>query len=220
MYNKKPITLTIIAFTIFLLAILGISAYFLIEEAQKTATIKLTVAPVSAEISLNGISYKNLETHKIKPGDYDLTISKPDYFETWQESFSIAEGENKEIYLELTPLPQTNWYKSHPRDADSLDAIYDHRVYQKSERLISQYPLLTKLPLRVEYFKNNSTYVYYLITYRIDDNDNVAIIIQDYTGNNKKLAIERIEAEGFNPDDYAIEYQDKTSEITPTFTPE
>ena len=74
--------------------------------------------------------------------------------------------------------------------------------------------------MRVEYFKNNSTYIYYVISYNVNDNNRVTILIQDYTGNNYNQAIERIKAEGFNPEDYTIEYRDRTNEIAPSFSPE
>ena len=220
MYNKKLIRITIVTFAIFFVTILGISAYFLIDEAQKTAAIHFIVAPVSANISLNGESFKNLETHKIKPGDYELTISKPNYFESWTKSFTIESGETKEIYVKLNPLPDTNWYKDHPSDANSIDAITDYKLYQRSDYLVEHYPLITKLPIRVEYFKNNSTYIYYVISYSVEDDNRVTILIQDYTGNNYDQAIERIKSEGFDPNNYTIDYQDKTSEIAPSFSPE
>ena len=220
MYNKKPIRIAVITCVLFFIIILGVSAYFLIDEAQKTAVIHFIVAPVSANISLNGESFKNLETHNIKPGDYELIISKPDYFENWTGSFTIGEGETKEVYVKLNPLPNTNWYKDHPSDADSIDAINDYKLYQRSDYLVKNYPLITKLPIQVEYFKNNSTYIYYVISYTVDDDNHVTILIQDYTGDNYNPALERIKAEGFNPDDYVIKYQDKTAEITPISSPE
>ena len=141
MYNKKLIRTTIVTFAIFFVTILGISTYFLIDEAQKTAAIHFIVAPVSANISLNGESFKNLETHKIKPGDYELTISKPNYFESWTKSFTIESGETKEIYVKLNPLPDTNWYKDHPSDANSIDAITDYKLYQRSDNKNEHYSL-------------------------------------------------------------------------------
>ena len=220
MYNKKLIRITIVTLTLFLVTILGISAYFMIDEAQKTAAIHFIIAPMSADISLNGESFENLETHKIKPGDYELIISKTGYFESWSKNFTIESGETKEFYVNLNPLPNTNWYKDHPNDANPIDAITDYKLYQRSDYLVEHYPLITKLPIRVEYFKNNSTYIYYVISYNVKDDNRVTILIQDYTGNNYNQAIERIKAEGFNPEDYTIEYQDRTNEIAPSFSPE
>lgn len=219
MYGKRKISLIFIVFTLFVSVIAGISILFLIEETQKTATIKLIVAPTSADISLNGETYDNLKSHRIKPGTYELVVSKSEYFESWKKSFSINDGETKEFYLELHPLPDTNWYKDHPDDAYPIDVIIDHTLAEKSDSLLKNYPLIKELPIEVEYYKNNSIYIHYLITYMVNDDNTPTILINDYTGGNHDSAIERIRAKGFNPEDYKIEYQDKTSEIAPAFSP-
>ena len=218
--TKNPLKTIIFAVSAFFLIIIGISVYFIIQDAKKTSSIEIFVAPVSAEITLNHQKFENMQTHRLGPGDYHLTVSKPDYFETYEADFTINPGETKEIYLELTALPDTDWYKDYPDDARSMDAIINHELTKKSEDLANNYPLLTVLPLKVEYYKNNTTYVYYLISYEIDEKNQPTILVKDYTGDNYESALEKIKSEGFNPEDYNIEYQDKTSEIAPAFSPE
>ena len=220
MQGKKHLRSIIIVFFLFSLIIFSFSLYFLIEDAQKTVTIKFFVAPASANITMNGESFSNLKTHKIRPGDYELIISKPDYFETWTANLTLNDGDSKGVYLQLNPLPSTNWYKDHPDEAHVIDIIIDHELSEKSALFQKEYPLIKKLPIKVEYYKNNSVYVYYAISYVINDDNTPTILINDYTGNNYDLALDRIRSEGFNPDDYYIEYQDKTAEIAPAFSPE
>lgn len=218
--NRKGTKKIALLFSVFFLTIVGISIYFVIDDAEKTATIKLVVAPVSADILINGQPFDNMETYKVKPGDYKIVVSKPDYFETFTKSFTLESGDSKEFYLELQALPNTDWYKNHPDDAHSIDTIINHELSERSNNLAKNYPLLTKLPIKVEYYKNNSIYIYYIITYQVEKDNQPTIIIKDFTGGNYNSALERLKAEGFNPDDYNTEYQDKTNEIAPTFTPE
>ena len=220
MYNNKKLKqIAILAISV-LLIVIGISIYFIIDDMQKTATLEIVVAPISANIKVNDHTYANMQSHRVKPGDYHISITKPDYFESYEENFTLNDGEKKEIYIELTQLPGTDWYKDHPKDAYSMDAIINHELAKNSEYLIKNYPLLKVLPLKVEYFINNSTYVYYVISYEINEDNKPTILIKDYTGGNHDAAIQRIQSEGYNPEDYQIEYQDKTSEIAPAFSPE
>lgn len=219
--NKHKTTQKIILlFFVFFLVIIGISAYFIIDDLEKTATIKLVVAPLSADILINDQPFDNMKTYNVKPGDYEIVVSKPDYFETFTKSFTLEPGDSKEFYLELKALPNTNWYKDHPDDSYSIDTILSHQLSERGDYLTKNYPLLTKLPITVEYYKNNSVYVYYIISYQVDKNNQPTVIIKDFTGGNYDSALARIKAEGFEPNNYKIEYQDKTSEITPTFTPD
>ena len=82
-------------------------------------------------------------------------------------------------------------------------------VFFIGDYLTKNYPLLTKLPITVEYYKNNSVYVYYIISYQVDKNNQPTVIIKDFTGGNYDSALTRIKAEGFEPNNYKIEYQDK-----------
>ena len=220
MKTKNPLKTIIFSVSLFFLIIIGISIYFIIEDSQKTSSIELFVAPVSADITLNGQKFDNMKTHRIKPGEYHLSITKSDYFEDYSEDFTISPDEKKEIYLELKALPNTDWYKDHPNDSYSVDAIINHELTKNSEYLISKYPLLKSLPLKVEYYRNNATYIYYIISYTIESDNTPTIIIKDYSGNNYESAIERIKSMGFDPEEYNIKYEDRTAEIAPTFSPE
>ena len=55
--------------------ILIIIAVIAIDNAQKTATISIDVAPIDAEILIGGQKYEN-GAHQIKPGTYDVKIAR------------------------------------------------------------------------------------------------------------------------------------------------
>lgn len=112
----------------------------------------------------------------------------------------------------MTAIEGTNWYEEHPEDGIIMDTIIEHELNEASEFITEKYPLLGILPINVEYYTNDSEYVYYIISYDLKETDNPTILIKDYTGNNYDNAINRIKLEGYDPTNYKIEYQDKTTE--------
>lgn len=214
--NLKAI---VTAFVVLTILILGISAYFIIDNAQKTATISIFAAPKSAEITLNDTLYQNMNQIRVKPGDYHITISKEGYFEPYDEDFTILDGETRNFYIALAPLDGTNWYETHPNDAYTLDTIEDAKLTEETKRNIANFPLLASLPITVEYYKTDSTYVYYIISYELYSGETPTIIIKDYTGNNYEEALNRINLLNYNPENYTIKYQDLTTKLKPGRAP-
>lgn len=91
------------------------------------------------------------------------------------------------------------------------------------ESLDKKYPLLTKLPIRVEYYVDGyGAHVKYNIYSHLTgegENESFSVLIEDYTGGNYEPALERIRNLGFNPDYYEIEYKDLSEEYsTPIYT--
>ena len=85
-----------------------------------------------------------------------------------------------------------------------------------SEIVMKDNPLLNVLPINVEYYIQNKQYVHYQISFSITTPEQVTILINDYTGGNHDAALERIRTEGYNPDDYSIEYRDLSNLYTGT----
>ena len=219
MKNDKPIinlkALIITAVAIIML-ILGISLYFIIDEASRNVTIRFMVAPSSAEITLNSTSYQPAKDYKIQPGDYVLTIKKAG-FETYEETLNITENETLNINISLEVLPgNENYYKEHPDEAYALETIWTSQMIEGNEIVQETNPLVSILPIDVEYYINKKQYIHYQISFRIDNPENVTILINDYTGDNEAVALERIRTEGYNPDDYNIEYRDLSIQYTGT----
>lgn len=213
MKPKISIKTIIAILAVFIIVIVGISTFFIIEEASKTASITFMIAPGSANITLNNQSYSNSHTHRIKPGTYNLSITKEGYFEPFQESFSIESGETKEYYMELKQLEGAeDYYSLFPEDAKIFDPIIAREIDDANDYIKANFPLLGVLPITVEYYlPNGADYVHYIISYSWDMSSDPTVIIKDYTGGNQSLALERIRSEGYNPDDYTIEYRDLSS---------
>ena len=206
--NKK-IKIIIGIASFFMVSIIAISVFFIVDNLRKTASITFAIAPLSADIKLNGVSYNNSQTYNVVPDNYVLE----GYFEPYQEVFTLKDHESKTVYLEMTAIEGTNWYEDHPEDGIIMDTIIEHELNEASEFITEKYPLLGILPINVEYYTNDSEYVYYTISYNLEDTNNPIILVKDYTGNNYDNAINRIKLEGYDPADYKIEYQDKTEQF-------
>ena len=201
---------------IIFIAILGISLFFVIDDASRSVTVRFLVAPSSASITLNGKEYQNATDYKITPGNYTLVIAK-DGFESYEEQISPQDNDTLNISVSLDVLPgNEDYYKNHPGEAYALETIWTDQMISGSEVVMDSNPLLKVLPITVEYYIQSKQYVHYQISFRIDNPDNVTILVNDYSGGNYEAALERIRTEGYNPDDYTIEYHDLTAEYTCT----
>lgn len=199
-----------------LIVILAISFYFVIDDASRSVTIRFMVAPSSAKITLNGTEYQSATTYKITPGDYTLLIEKPG-FESYEKQISPVENDNLNISIALSVQPgNENYYKEHPNEAYALETIWTDQMVAGSDIVFENNPLFKILPIDVEYYVNNQRYVHYQITFSIDTPERTAVLINDYTGGNYEAALERIRTEGYNPDNYTIEYHNLTEEYTGT----
>ncbi len=209
----KPIL--IICGVLFIL-ILSISLFFIIDDASRSVTIRFMVAPSSASISLNDTFYQSAETYRIVPGEYQLLIEK-EGFEPYQQTISPGDGETLNINIALEILPgNENYYKLHPDEAYALETIWTNQITAGSDIVFENNPIVEILPINVEYYIQNKQYVHYQISFRIDNPEEVIILINDYTGNNYDAALERIRTEGYDPDNYTIEYRDLTADYTGT----
>ena len=198
------------------IVILGISLIFIIDNATRTVSVRFMIAPASATITLNGQKYQNAETYRIRPGNYDLLIAK-DGFDPYQNSLVLNDNDDINISISLEIQPgNEDYYKQHPNEAYALETIWTDQMIAGSEVVLADNPLLNILPINVEYYIQNQQYVHYQISFRIDDPENVTVLINDYTGGNHDAALERIRTEGYNPDDYTIEYRDLSANYTGT----
>ena len=198
------------------IVILGISLIFIIDNATRTVSVRFMIAPASATITLDGQKYQNAETYRIRPGNYDLLIAK-DGFDSYQSSLVLNDNDDINISISLEIQPgNEDYYKQHPNEAYALETIWTDQMIAGSEVVLADNPLLNILPINVEYYIQNQQYVHYQISFRIDDPENVTVLINDYTGGNHDAALERIRTEGYNPDDYTIEYRDLSANYTGT----
>lgn len=90
---------------------------------------------------------------------------------------------------------------------------------QNSDSPTAKFPITNVLPVTVEYYSDNySSYTKYFISYILkDDNTKIVLKITDYTGGNYDKALDKIRELGFDPSEYAIEYNDVSEKYTSVY---
>lgn len=148
---EKPyiiISLTIISF----LTIIAISIVGIFLNSRKTATLEITVAPASAEILINGKSYRN-GSYQLEPGTYPVKISKEN-FETYEGEISLTAGETTELKKYLLEVGGgTDWYLDHNSDMMIMNSIGDSEADAEADNYSKKDPIFSITPYYDE--KNN-----------------------------------------------------------------
>lgn len=207
---KSKKTQFIIIATLFVILLLIISIMS-IRKRIYDAKIDLLIAPSSTTIKIDGKDYKNGK-HDISSGKHTIELSK-DGFQSQQEEIEIKSGETFIYYNYLLGLDSfTNWYETHEDDSLLLESIIPALSEKNLKSLQNKYPLIKQLPINEEYYsKNYSILTKYSISYKIDSENQIVIIVTYHTDNSKTAALEKITSLGFNTDDYQIEYINSTS---------
>ena len=151
--------------------------------------------------------------YKIAPGEYEVEVSA-EGFVTKNGTIVARENEISDLQIYLEPTSENaNWYNEHPDEGLILGEIKNYYTIKKVQELKEENPILNDLPITVDYFTDNyAKCVKYTISYRLDDeNDDITIMINDYSGGNYNDAIKRLENYGVKKDRYTITYTDETS---------
>lgn len=197
MQNKKTL------FLVAVLLVVSISAFLIfkiISDKSKTARFTIAVAPKSSIIALNGIRTKAGVT-KVEPGKYYITIKKTG-FKSYENTIDVNKNDNKNVavVLESNSKDTANWYNTHPEDQKIAEKISSFNFDERETTNSTQSPILSQLP-----FIGPGSY------YRIDYSDtdkngrlNLSITLdsEEY----KEDALSWIKSQGFNPEDYNIQY--------------
>lgn len=199
---SNRIKLIIAAAVIFVIAVIAILIAFIIN-IPKTATIEVIVAPSDAKILIGDKRYKN-GTHKIKPGDYSVAVTRDD-FSPYASEFTIGDGETKKILVCLNELNGNTWYDEHKEDNETC---------RKAAELASE-----------EYKKDKLTADVYSVTPYSSYDDGFKIVAYEDKGGKgtiikitllsckearrealKPNALEWLKKHNVDPDKYTIEY--------------
>ncbi|MCL1797365.1 MAG: PEGA domain-containing protein [Eggerthellaceae bacterium] len=201
-----PIAWAFIGFVIIVI----ILAIIFSAKANSAATIDVLVSPSTATVTINGKAYENGQ-HDIKAGDYHVEVTHED-FETHTEEITIVPGENYELNIRLAELKGDiewyEWYADRPEE-DALQTAIASKNYEKMvEEFVAKYPIVSILPYYcTKYEDNYAVYYEYKLYYKMTENDsNMILVIDDAAGNGREDALQYIRNNGFNPDDYQIEY--------------
>lgn len=204
---------TIIGGAAIVIVIIAISAYFIIDNLTKTATVKVIVTPSIATVKIGEEKLATYGEFRIRPGEYAVEVSA-DGFVTKRMEIEAVAGETAEVKLYLEAEEGNNYYSENTKDATILGDLKAAETQQKVDELKKEYPILEKLPIEIDYYtKDYSKRIKYTISYQLKDgNDDFIIVISDYTGGNYTAAIEKLAVRGFEVDNYEILYNDLSSE--------
>lgn len=188
MIKKKWLIIGSLAFVI---VILAISLTILIIDKINSATISVTIAPSIATVKIDGKEYDAIGTYKMPPGEYDVEISA-DGFQTKTQKLMALDDETTSLLAYLDPTDEnSDWYDTHEEDALIMGEAKNARTIEVVQKLAEDNPILSKLPYVVEYYTNDyGTKYQYTISYELIDGDSkFKIMIKDYMGNGRDLAM-------------------------------
>lgn len=188
MIKKKWLIIGSLAFVI---VILAISLTFLIIDKINSATISVTIAPSIATVKIDGKEYSAIGTYKMPPGEYDVEISA-DGFQTKTQKLIALDNETTSLLTYLDPTDEnSDWYDTHEEDALIMGETKNAQTIEVVQKLVEDNPILSKLPYVVEYYTDDyGTKYQYTISYELIDADSkFKIMIKDYMGNGRDLAM-------------------------------
>lgn len=180
------------------------------QDLGRSATLDILIAPSSAKVEINNQIYKTKKTYRFEPGEYVAEISA-EGFQTKEENIALQAGETTKLYIYLIPEDgDMSWYAKHPEEDMILTSIGSWAAQDKSSTYLEAHPIANILPIEVVEVDPKT---YDWTEYRIDGGQfaecksDFCLKITDSTGGNRKNALEKIRAKGYQPEDYEIIYE-------------
>jgi len=185
--HKRMLTITALLIAT---AIIAVSVFFVAKDRTNSATIKITVSPLSAKIKIGEKECDSVSDCKVAPGEYDVLISA-DGFISQTTRIAVSDNESIELATFLEPTEDNaNWYEDHQQDAVVRGDIMSDASIKKYYDLKEVEPILNYVP-------------YNTYTYSIGYEENC-------TENNQKLCL--ILKGDFGTANVAIEYLQSTGQ--------
>lgn len=143
--KKRNTLIVIIIGSILFLAIITFAIIQLIDRIGKVS-VNVSYAPFIAEVTANNVKLKNNTTNYLAPGEYQVTVSSPN-FETLQETVTIKE-DTTDIYGMLGPNTEEGQriYDKYQDDFLEVQALYGKASIAEGEAQRKEWPILSFLP--------------------------------------------------------------------------
>ncbi len=143
--KKRNTLIVIIIGSILFLAIITFAIIQLIGRIGKVS-VNVSYAPFIAEVTANNVKLKNNTTNYLAPGEYQVTVSSPN-FETLQETVTIKE-DTTDIYGMLGPNTEEGQriYDKYQDDFLEVQALYGKASIAEGEAQRKEWPILSFLP--------------------------------------------------------------------------
>lgn len=125
---KKSLLSIVMSFLILVLIIIIAAFINWITNSDKTATLDYYLAPASASFIIDGKTYQGDAKIKLKPGNYTIQISSPNFKEVTQD-LELKNNQVTYLYEALEPdSDHQDFYKSHPEDESRVQHIADFKA--------------------------------------------------------------------------------------------
>ena len=126
--SKKSLLSIVMSFLILVLIIIIAAFINWITNSDKTATLDYYLAPTSASFMIDGKTYQGDAKIKLKPGNYTIQISSPNFKEVTQD-LELKNNQVTYLYEALEPdSDHQDFYKSHPEDESRVQHIADFKA--------------------------------------------------------------------------------------------
>lgn len=199
---------------------LMVATIYTIYRLVFSVEISFEVAPRDAEVLLNGKKItleSNRATRRVRPSEYKIEI-KRDEFYNFEKTYNAKFGEKIQVLIALEEInPDGDYYQNNPDEGSIWQKQADAEFAADQKTFFEKYPIGKILPKKIsKYTENYGEYIEYRLDYKApnlekDEKMNIIITETDYECNNKDDAIKYIKDQGYNPDDYTIEYRCKAT---------
>ena len=223
-FFKKRWVVTFLVFDVIVLLTIII---FAILNSNNSSTISFKIAPVDANIIINGNTYDN-GTFSFRPGEYEIKVSHEGFpdktlninlesghsltvaaFLKADDSFTFYEKkENYDSYLMLADIASKEKNLTFDQDISAESFI---EAFNKSLSLFDELPIIDQTPTA---YGLDYGVKYQYDTLMIEDGRGLAecsktlcLHITDTSGEKKDYALSMINKFGYNADDYEIIYE-------------
>ena len=143
---KKSLLSIIMSFLILVLIIIIAAFINWITNSDKTATLDYYLTPTSASFMIDGKTYQGDAKIKLKPGNYTIQISNPNFKEVTQD-LELKNNQVTYLYEALEPDSEHHdYYKSHPDDESRVQHIADFKADLERKSYTDSDPIFKVTP--------------------------------------------------------------------------
>lgn len=144
--SKKSLLFIIMSFLILVLIIIIAAFINWITNFDKTATLDYYLTPTSASFMIDGKTYQGDAKIKLKPGNYTIQISNPNFKEVTQD-LELKNNQVTYLYEALEPDSEhQDYYKSHPEDESRVQHIADFKADLERKNYTDSDPVFKVTP--------------------------------------------------------------------------
>lgn len=208
MNNTKKIRKIFFGFFVLIILLAGFTA--LNSTKHKGATkVDIHVIPEDSLIKVDGIVSNKVIY--LKAGNHKLEATKAGWADAIQTIEIKANEKQQDVYLVPAPNSKdtSDWLDKNPSVQQQRETFGSINFEANSNQVSEKYPLVGKLPYIDRYFR---------IDYGVgikskDQTSSTAIYIRASSPDNRRMALNWIRQQGFDPTDYETIFSNVTSPL-------